>query len=400
MSIPAASISIVGVGESDIGLVPGSSPMSLGVQAAKAALADAGLDKTDVDGLFVLNSYLDYHVRYSNAFSEYFGLSSDRLRVVETVGLGSASSSGHALQLAAASVASGQCRTALIIAGDNFLTYGGRDMALKALAMNRNKEFEDPYGPLVAATFAVIATRYMEDHGATSEQLAHVAVSARNYAALNPRAHMHGKPITIEDVLASPMISTPFHRLDCSLVSDGGCALVLRRTDDIGDPRSRPVNVLASETCYGTGQGLTHDSFSQLPHLYTLREGARTASGRAFSHAGLSKDDVDVLFTYDPFTIVPILFLEGFGYCGDGEGARFVTEGHIGPGGDLPLNTHGGLLSYCHSGFPGGMFMLTEAVRQLRGEGLGYQVKDPKVALIQGYGAQMGIFPATLLGRG
>lgn len=399
MSVVSGQVAIVGVGESDIGKVPGRSAMDLGAQACAEALADARLGKSEVDGLFVVPSYLDYNVRYSTAFAEYVGFDSSQMRVVETVGLGAASSSGHAIQMGAAYIAAGMCETALVVAADSFRSFGGatsagRDKALTGMAMNRNKEFENPYGPLVAATFALAAQKYLHDFQVSEEDLAWVPITARRFALLNRRAQMRDSPLDVNDVMASPLVSDPLRKLHCSLVSDGGCAVVLRRS---GTGESPEVQILAAECVYGSGSGYVHDSYSQASGIFSYRSGAEAASARAFKKSGVTVGDIDLLYTYDPFAIVPALYVEGLGYCDPGEGLELFRSGYFGPDGKVPWNTHGGLLSYCHPGFPGGLFMFVEAARQLRGTPSGFAASGAEIALVLGYGAQQGIFPCTIL---
>jgi acetyl-CoA acetyltransferase len=217
----------------------------------------------------------------------------------------------------------------------------------------------------------------MREFGTTSEQLAEVAVATRRWARLNPRAIMR-EPLTVADVLASRMISWPLHLLDCCLVTDAGGAVVVTSAERARDCRRRPVYVL------GTGEASTHVMVSQMPD-YARWDAARLAGERAFAMAGVSHADVDVAQLYDAFTIVPIMALEALGFCKEGEGGAFVAGGRTAPGGDFPMNTNGGGLSYTHSGMYG-MFTLVEAVRQLRGECGPRQVPGAKVALCHGLG--------------
>jgi acetyl-CoA acetyltransferase len=404
MSLSPGSIVITGVGESDVGVVPGKSSMQLAMHAALEALADAGLDKSAVDGLFVFPSYLDYEVRYASLFAEYFGMDSEQARIIETLGLSSASSSGQAFQLAAACLSAGLCNIALVVSGDSFRSYGSgmtgnNEMVLTQIALTRNKQYENPYAPLVPAIYALIAGRYLADYGVPPEHLAAVPVTARQFGSINPRAQKYGKALSVEDVLNSPLVADPLHNFDCALVSDGGAAFVLERAGYRSHLAERDVTVLASETSYGTGVGKVYDSYSQMPDVYSMRDGTANAARRVFAAAGVGRKDIDIIYSYDCFSITSLLNIEGMGYAGPGEAGALFASGFFSPDGEVPWNTHGGLLSYAHPGYPGGLFMFSEAVRQLRGEAHGFQAKAPKLAYIQGHGGQLSIFPATILGR-
>ena len=234
-----------------------------------------------------------------------------------------------------------------------------------------------------AARNALAAARHMHEFGTTSEQLAEVAVATRRWAQLNPRALMRD-PLTIEDVLASRLISWPLHLLDCCLVTDAGGAVVVTSAERARDCPKRPVYVL------GAGEASTHVMVSQMPD-FARWEAARMAGERAFAMAGVTYADVDVAQVYDAFTIVPIMALEALGFCKEGEGGAFVAGQRTAPGGDFPMNTNGGGLSYTHSGMYG-MFTLVEAVRQLRGECGPRQVAGARIALCHGLG---GMFSAA-----
>ena len=220
-------------------------------------------------------------------------------------------------------------------------------------------EWEMPYGlrmPLGA--YALAASRHMAVYGTTSEQLAQIAVDTRRWASMNPRAR-YQQPITIDDVLASPMQASPLHRLDCCLVTDGAGAFVMTSAARARGLPKPPVYVLGAASCSD------HSMITAMPDL-TVTAGA-VCGPAAFKQAGITTADVDVLMSYDSFTITALLHLEDLGFCAKGEGGAFVEDGTLGPGGALPMNTNGGGLSYTHPG-QYGMFLLVEAVRQLRGE--------------------------------
>jgi acetyl-CoA acetyltransferase len=369
----------------------------LHAEAARNAMLDAGLKKDQVDGVLTNDSYLDYHVRHAMAFVEYFGIPSSA-KLVTTIPLGSGASSGILVHVAASLIRSGQCDTVLIASADNFLSGMSRSGAVQALADNRDKEFEAVFGPVLPACFGLVAQRHMHEFGTTPEHLASVAIAMRQHASRNPRAQMR-EPITIEDVLAARPIASPFTLLMCSLVSDGGAALVLTTRERARDLAKPFIEVLGSSIAYGTGDDpRAHSSLSQARDL--VRIGTERSAPAAMAKAGIVHRDVDLLMTYDCFAIMPILFVEAAGFCEPGEGGPFFAAGRGGPDGDLPVNTHGGMMSYAHPGNPGGLFMFPEAVRQLRGECGERQRSGVEVAMVAGYGGQMAFWPVTVLGRG
>jgi acetyl-CoA acetyltransferase len=230
----------------------------------------------------------------------------------------------------------------------------------------------------------------MHLYGTTREQLAEVAVAARQWALMNPAA-WEKEPLTIEQVLNSRMVSWPLTVRDCCLVLDGGGAMIVTRADRAKQLRKPPVHVL------GIGQALGHNSISNMPDLTTTA--ARESGAQAFGEAGLAPRDVKMLSLYDAFTITPILFLEDLGFCAKGEGGPFVSGGAIAPGGKLPVNTNGGGLSYCHPGMYGLLAMI-EAVRQVRGECGERQIADCDVALAHGNGGVLSSQCTVLFGSG
>lgn len=392
-------VAIVGVGESDLGVVPGKSSHALYAQAINAALMDAGIVREQVDGLITLDSYVTKRARHAINLAQYVGLHSASMNWISTSMHGSMSSSGGALAEAAMAIRSGMCHTVLVAGADNLYSWG-RSAGITKLAENRDAEFETPFGPLIVACYALVAQRYMRDYGATEEDFAEIAVAERAWANLHPNAHMHNVPLTKDDVLASPMVATPFRRFNAPLISDGGCAFVVTSAERARDYGDKAVEIIASERLYGDGTGTVVDDMGMLPSTYTLRDGASRVLQRAFASSGLTTAEMDLFFQYDSFPIVTLLFLEAAGLCGVGEGAQFVRGGRLAPGGELPWTTHGGLHSYCHPGVNGGAYHLVEMVRQLRGEAGPRQVRNAELALMQGYGANMGGFTATIMKRG
>ena len=369
---------IVGAAESDLGEVgPGFTPLDLIGQATKGALADAGLDKGDVDGLFSASAY--YSMAAVSA-GEYLGI---RPRYSDATNMGGSSFVSHLLH-AAAAIDAGLCEVALVVYASTQRSGGG----FRGVSDPPNP-YETPYGPRYPVSmYALAASRHMHEYGTTREQLAEVAVAAREWAKLNPKAFMRGD-LTVEDVLASRMISSPLSLLDCCLVTDGGGALVVTSAEHAKDLRKAPVYLL------GAAEAHWHRNIAQMPDLTVTA--AAESGPQAYEMAGIGPEDVDVTMLYDAFTINTLLFLEDLGFCEKGEGGTFVEGGRIAPGGELPVNTSGGGLSYNHPGMYG-LLMLIEAVRQLRGECGERQVEGAEVALAHGNGGVLSSQVTAILG--
>jgi len=327
--------------------------------------------------------------------AQYVGLSSDRLRWLQSSAHGSVASTGVGVHEACMAVAAGVCETVVVVGGDNLLS-PGLSAGISALADMHDDQFESPYGTFVVATWAMTATRYMRDFDVTEEDLAELAVALRQRAMDHPNAQMR-TPLTVADVLNSPVVSSPLRRLNCAIVSDGACAVVVESLEKARD-RRKHVRVLAGETAYGLPGGRVTDDFGPVGEPYSVRIGTAVSSRRALRVAGASLADVDLLLTYDPFSHVPLLFFEGLGYCDVGEGGALIRDGFLNRGVGATYNLHGGLHSYCHPGNAGGLFMTVEAFRQLVGEPLGRSAGRPKLGLVHGYGANKGVFTTTLLG--
>jgi len=371
-------VSIVGVAESDLGEVgPGFTPLDLIGQATERALADAGLERKDVDGLFSASAY--YSMATVSA-GEYLGI---RPRYSDATNMGGSSFVSHLLH-AAAALEAGLCEVALVVYASTQRSGGG----FRGLSEPPNP-YETPYGPRYPASmYALAASRHMHEYGTKREQLAEVAVAAREWAKLNPKAFMRDH-LTVEDVLASRMISSPLSLLDCCLVTDGGGAMIVTSAERATDLRKPPVYLL------GAGEAHWHRNISQMPDLTATA--AADSGRRAYEMAGVGPEDVDVAMLYDAFTINPILFLEDLGFCEKGEGGSFVEDGRIAPGGELAVNTNGGGLSYNHPGMYG-LLLLIEAVRQLRGECGERQVDGAEIALAHGNGGVLSSQVTALLG--
>lgn len=379
-------VAIVGIGDTEVGIVPHMGATGLCVDAIRRALDDAGLAKTDLDGLVTCNSMADPYLYHAEMIAEY-------LQIFPRYCLGAGAGGGTSftvLHHAASAIATGVCKTVVISMADSLRSGMTRERAMTAQSSTGHPQFESPYGPTVPALYGLIARAYMEAYGTTPEQLAAVAVNSRNHAQLNPLAQMR-EPITVEDVLASRMIADPLHLLDCSLVSDGGAAVVLTSAERAADMKQTPVYLL------GAGEGHGHEHISQ---AHSLTTSAASESGkRAFEMAGLGPKDMDFAELYDCFTPVVLIELEDLGFCKKGEAGAFVEAGNLALDGSLPTNTHGGLLSHCHPGNPGSMFALTEAVQQLRHAAGDRQVKDAETALVHAQGGIMSSHCTLILGR-
>ena len=376
---------IVGAADTAVGKVPDLSPTELCVDAALRALADAGIDKNEVDGLVTCQSMAEPHMYHAETIAEYLQIFPSYC-VTANAGGGTTFST---IRNAAAAINAGVCETVLISMADSLRSGLTRAQAMAMQSSTGHPQFEIPYGPTVPAYYALIARAHMDRYGTTPEQMAAVAVNGRNYASLRTGAQMT-ESITVEDVLQSRMIADPLHLLDCSLVSDGGAAVVLTSARKANEFRTRPVYVL------GMGEGHSHEHISQAKDLSTS---AAVQSGRdAYEMAGLTPAEIDLVQIYDCFTPVVLIELEDLGFCDKGEGGAFVESGATAPGGQLPMNTNGGLLSYCHPGHPGSMFALTECVYQLRGESGQRQVDTAQTALAHAQGGIMSSHATLILG--
>jgi len=369
---------VVGVAESDLGQVAqGLSPIDLMAQGIDRALADCGLALKDVDGLFCAATQSRLSVL---ALSEYLGI--DPSFLGSTI-VGGSSFEYHVAH-AMVAIAAGLCQVAVIAYGSTQRSVGRRQASAREI-----NPYETPFKPfLPASAYALAASRHMHEFGTTREQLAAVAVAARDWALLNPVA-WEKTPLTIADVLAARMVSYPFTVRDCCLVTDGGGAIVVTSAERARSLKKPPVYVL------GCGQSVTHASISSMPDLTVT--GALKSGRTAYEMAGLGPVDVDVAELYDAFTINTILFLEDLGFCKKGEGGAFVAGGRIGPKGSLAVNTNGGGLSYCHPGMYG-LLLLIEAVRQLRGECGARQVEGCDVAIAHGNGGVLSSQATVILG--
>jgi acetyl-CoA acetyltransferase len=360
---------ITGVGLTPYGKHPGRSTLDLMSEAATAALADAQLERRDVDGLLCGYSTTYPHLMLSTVFAEHYGLTPTYAHAML---LGGATGFGMVM-LAHHLAEAGVARNILVVAGENRLTGQGRDSAVQALAQVGSPVYEVPLGPIIPAYYGLVASRYMFEFGTTEEDLAELAVLMRRHASMHPGAQFKDR-ISVADVLASKPIASPLKLLDCCPVSDGGVAFVISRdrTNDFG------VRII------GTGQAHTHQHVTAAPSLTQF--GAEASAALAQSAAGTNLQDLRYLAIYDSFTITLTILLEELGLAPRGQAGQRAREGYFNQDGELPLNTHGGLLSYGHCGAGGAMAHLVETHLQMTGRAGPRQVRDAAVALLHGDG--------------
>ncbi|GAA2329744.1 thiolase C-terminal domain-containing protein [Streptomyces cuspidosporus] len=385
----ARKVAVVGVSLSDCGRVDDATPYALHAQAARRALADSGLDRSAVDGLASagLGTLAPVEV------AEYLGL---RPTWTDSTSVGGSTWEVMAAH-AADAIAAGHANAVLLVYGSTARAdiRAGRRTSNLSFGARGPLQFEVPYGHTLVAKYAMAARRHMHQYGTTLEQLADVAVQARANAAHNPDA-MFRTPITVDEVLDGPMIADPFTKLHCCIRSDGGCAVLLAGEEYVADTAKPPVWVL------GAAAAISHTTMSEWED-FTVSPAA--ASGRqAFERAGVGPSDIDVAELYDAFTYMTLVTLEDLGFCAKGEGGAFVGKGRLRLDGELPTNTDGGGLAACHPGMRG-LFLLVEAVRQLRGEAGDRQVHKaggrlPELAVASGTGGWFCSSGTVVLGRG
>ncbi|MEV7381791.1 thiolase C-terminal domain-containing protein [Streptomyces lydicus] len=382
-------VAVAGVALSDCGRVDEATPYALHAQAARRALADSGLDRSVVDGFASagLGTLAPVEV------AEYLGL---RPTWVDSTAVGGATWEVMAAH-AADAIAAGHADAVLLVYGSTARAdlKARRRTANLSFGARGPLQFEVPYGHTLIAKYAMAARRHMHQYGTTLEQLALIAVQARANATANPDA-LYREPITVDDVLAGPMIADPFTKLHCCVRSDGGCAVLLAAEDYVPDLAKPPVWVL------GSGTAVSHATMSAWED-FTVSPAA--VSGRlAFQRAGVRPEEIDLAELYDAFTYMTLVTLEDLGFCAKGEGGAFVEQGRLLRDGALPVNTDGGGLAACHPGMRG-LFLLVEAVRQLRGEaGPDRQVRKaggrlPQLAVASGTGGWFCSSGTVVLGR-
>jgi len=377
---------IVGIGLSDYPKAPHLSSAEHHAQAMQRALADCGLPKKEIDGYATVGMG---EGAGAIELAEYLGIDH---RWIDSTMTGGSSFEFH-VQHAMAALREGLCETVLVTYGSDFLSRMGRTLGTGGFRRSKKVSgptmFEAPYGLSLVGAYALVAQRHMYEYGTRPEQLAEIAVGVREFAGLNPDA-MYRDPISVDDVLASRLIADPLHKLECCVVSDGGGAFLMTTEERARDLRQPPVHVL------GAAGAQTHWNISQMPD-FTVSAAAKCGP-EAFGQAGVRPEDIDVLQLYDSFTITILTLIEDLGFCKKGEGGAFVAEGHLKRGGRFPMNTDGGGLSSSHSGMRG-IFLLIEAVRQLRGQAGAAQVPDCELALACGSGGWLSGIGAVVLGK-
>ncbi|MEM4379799.1 MAG: thiolase family protein [Thermoplasmatales archaeon] len=380
-------IVIAGVGETEQGKIPNKSSFQFLSEASKLAIQDAGIKKSDVDGLVTAFSLVEHTFMHCTTFADYFGL---KPRYFSSVAIGGATAVWMAAE-AAMAIASGQAEVVLCVRGDNTLS-GISSSGMVALIREMcHAEFEFPYGLTTPGGYALAAQRYLYEYGLKREHLAAVAVTMRKHARMKENA-MNKEPLSIDDVLKSRIIAEPLSKYDCSIISDGGAAFIVtteEKAKALGI--KKPLVYL-----WGMGQGYSHQYLTTLKDLNQIYNAVESSGQKAFQTAGITTKDVDIAFLYDCFTITVLLELEGLGFVPKGEGGPFALEGRMEIGKDLPVNTHGGLLSQAHLG---AMHHVVEATLQVRGEAGPRQVKNAEVALVHGNGGIVSAHSTILLGN-
>jgi acetyl-CoA acetyltransferase len=382
--MPSRRAVIVGVATSDYPYLPELSETQVHAQAAGRALADAGLTAADVDGF----ASAGYHPMYSVGLCEYLGL---RPQWLDETHIGGASFVVH-VEHAARAIEAGACDVVLVSYGSVQLSAMGRRIGGRGGGEVLGPQAWDGiWGNTLVGAYALAATSHMARYGTTAEQLAEIAVTMRGHAGSNPMAQ-YREPITVADVLASRLVADPLHVLDCCVVSDGGAACVVTTEERARDLAKPPVFVL------GAAHAMSHALNVSAADDLTVTPAAQSGP-LALERAGVTVADIDTVQLYDSFTITVLLTLEDLGFCAKGEGGPFVEGRRLAFDGPLPTNTDGGGLSACHPGMRG-LFLIVEAVRQLRGEAGATQVADAEVALVHGTGGMLSTGATLVLGRG
>jgi acetyl-CoA acetyltransferase len=383
MSSPKGKCAIVGIGETAVGKLPELTSLAISLEATRLALKDAGLKPSDVDGFLAIQPADDPRRSYALSVAQAAGICPSYATDLALGGATPVSMVAHAVM----AILTGLCSVVVCVLGHKQAT--GRLGPRRERLRDGLEDFEEPFGVLGAPTIhGAVAARHMYEFGTTNEQFAAVAVAARRHASLNASATMR-EPISIADVLASRWIVKPFHLLDCCLVSDGGAAVVVTSSTRARDLAKAPIFI------WGFGESHTRGPLESAT-LTTL--GGKQASAMAYRMADVAPRDINFAELYDCFTAVTIVTLEDYGFCAKGEGGPWVENGRIEIGGELPVNTHGGLLSHGHIE---GMQHITEAVKQLRGGCVEpeRQVHDAKLGIVSGHGANLSAHATLILGK-
>ena len=390
MSGLRGKVAIVGIGEVPTGRFPDTAAIYHAIASAKQAILDAGIRKDEID----------YVMPTATLYSPAFNTELVTCRIVEELGLknvkkncqvfAGGSSSSCALQLAGSLIASGEARMVLFVhaerLGTGVTAQGGIDLFSTA---GISAEWEVPYGQHYSSIAALTTTRYKYETGCTDEQLAAVCVSNRKWAEINPNAAFR-KPLTIEEVLSSKMLSTPLRAKQSNMLFDGGAAFLVTSAERARDLTERPVYLL------GESGVVTHFVFSQEPDV--SRFGWAKAAQEAFEEAGLTPRDIDVAEIYDSYPVYQLIGLEELGFCRRGEAGEIFAKGETWPGGRIPTTTNGGMLSQGHTGAGGAVALLVESARQLMGKAGERQVKGARFAAETATGGTYMDAQVTILG--
>jgi acetyl-CoA acetyltransferase len=373
---------LTGIGLTAFGRHDGKSTLDLMSEAAQMALDDAGLQRDDIDGFLCGYSTTLPHIMLATLFCEHFGIAPSYAHAIQVGG-----ATGMAMaMLAHTLVDAGVAKNILVVGGENRLTGQSRDASMQTLAQAGHARYEVPLGPTIPAYYGLVASRYMHEFGVTEEDFAEFAVLMRANAVRTPGAQFR-EPISVADVMASKPVATPLKLLDCCPVSDGGAALVISR---------EPTGARAIKI-RGAGQAHTHQHVTAAPALADF--GAPIAAMRALQAAGVSVKDFNYAAVYDSFTITLAMLLEDLGLAGRGEAAAMVRDGYFSADGAMPLNTHGGLLSYGHCGVGGAMAHVCETHRQMNGLAGERQVRAAPLALLHGDGGVLSSHVTMVLER-
>ncbi len=374
---------MVGIGEvAPTRTTEGETTLSLMAKAGLAAIEDSGLDFADIDGLFC-HPIGGVSMLAPSTVLEFMGM---KANFAEVVDLGGASGAGM-IWRAVAAIEAGMCNACVCVTGASRRkrtprpSTNGRKAAGGWNMPDRSPsaEFETPYGNVGANVgYAMIAARYIHEYGATPEQLAKVAVHQRDNACVNPDAIFNGQPITVDDVLASPMVADPLHLLEIVMPAGGASALVVVGPELAEKLRQPPAWLL------GAGEQVTHKTITYAPSLTDTA--IQASAARAYAQAGVKPEQIGLASVYDCYTITVLLTLEDAGFCNKGEGGRFIEDHDLRWNGDFPVNTHGGQLSFGQPGIAGGMSHVTEAVRQVQGRAGERQIPDLDLAFVNGNG--------------
>lgn len=383
MAGPQGTCCIVGIGESALGRIADKTSLGLTIDAARYACADAGLVSRDIDGCLSKPPYQDPTFLFTDQLAATLGL---RLRYGHDLHAGGCTPI-LALASAVRAIAAGLCHTVLIAFGENMLSQNKAPRPTHGQLHWGYEDWEEPFG-LVGppAGYALAAKRHMHVYGTTAEQLGAIAITQRQHALLNDNAQMR-RPLSLDDYLQSPWIVEPFRLPDCSLVSDYGGAFIVTTRERAVDLRQKPIAVL--------GYGESH------PHRYLMHEDELTRCGAvesgpaALQMADITLPDIAFAELYDSFTYTVLVQLEDYGFCAKGDGGAFVEDGRIGLGGEIPVNTHGGLLSHAHAD---GILHVTEAVKQLRRQAGPRQVPDAQLGLVSGGAGVLAVHASLILG--